>query len=201
MNLLKVKLFQNNLWCTRPGRILTLPSLPYNGCSTNPPPPRSCTLRRPPLQPKQSLKVPPTTRDLWDQRPTDGQTVIVKVSQPLPKFPHCLIHKDEGRRCKSKGKTQSSNWFVKWSSWLLIITANQTRFYSSSNLLPLCVVQMVKSGRQVKKYSQYLVGQAKHIYIDIYSRPNVFYFVKLHWSLTTIVFLLTKHHIELCYLQ
>ena len=150
MNLLKVKLFQNNLWCTRPGRILTLPSLPYNGCSTNPPPPRSCTLRRPPLQPKQSLKVSPTTRDLWDQRPTDGQTVIVKVSQPLPKFPHCLIHKDEGRRCKSKGKTQSSNWFVKWSSWLLIITANQTRFYSSSNLLPLCVVQMVKSGRQVK---------------------------------------------------
>ena len=150
MNLLKVKLFQNNLWCTRPGRILTLPSLPYNGCSTNPPAPRSCTLRRPPLQPKQSLKVSPTTRDLWDQRPTDGQTVIVKVSQPLPKFPHCLIHKDEGRRCKSKGKTQSSNWFVKWSSWLLIITANQTRFYSSSNLLPLCVVQMVKSGRQVK---------------------------------------------------
>jgi len=95
---------QNNLWCTRPGRILTLPSLPYNGCSTNPPPPRSCTLRRPPLQPKQSLKVSPTTRDLWDQRPTDGQTVIVKVSQPLPKFPHCLIHKEEGRRCKSKEK-------------------------------------------------------------------------------------------------
>ena len=38
----------------------------------------------------------------------------------------------------------------------LIVTANQTRFYSSSIKLPLSLVQMVKSGRQVK--SLFLVG-------------------------------------------
>ena len=94
MNLLKVKLFQNNLWCTRPGRILTLPSLPYNGCSPNPPPTCSCTLRRLPLQPRQSQEVSATTQDPQDHlHPEIKVQLIVKqwlsanVSLPLTKFP------------------------------------------------------------------------------------------------------------------
>ena len=80
-----------------------------------------------------------------DQSSTDQWLAATRPTHPLPFLP------TTGSSASPKEKHNHPIDF-KW----LIVTASQTRFYSSSIKLPLSLVQMVKSGRQVK--SLFLVG-------------------------------------------